>query len=39
MPSLHIAWAAWSAMVVWALTRRRAVRILAAAYPLITVSS
>ncbi len=36
MPSLHIAWAAWSAMVVWALTRRRAVRILAAAYPLIT---
>ncbi len=36
MPSLHIAWAVWSAMVVWALTRRRAVRIIAAAYPLIT---
>lgn len=36
MPSLHIAWAAWSAIVVWSVTRRRAIRILAAAYPLIT---
>ncbi len=36
MPSLHIAWATWSAMAVWQLTRVRAVRVLAVAYPLVT---
>jgi hypothetical protein len=37
MPSLHVAWALWSAIAVWSLTRRRAVRLLAAAYPVLTV--
>ncbi len=35
-PSLHIAWAAWSALGVWQLTRRRSLRAIACVYPLIT---
>jgi len=36
MPSLHIAWAIWSAVGVWYLTRRVLIRALAAAYPVLT---
>jgi hypothetical protein len=36
MPSLHMAWALWCTLVVWQLTARRAVRVLACAYPLVT---
>jgi membrane-associated phospholipid phosphatase len=36
MPSLHIAWAVWSAVGVWCLTRRKAIRALAVAYPILT---
>ena len=36
MPSLHLAWAAWSALAVWNTSRRRAVRTVAAIYPLLT---
>jgi hypothetical protein len=36
MPSLHIAWAAWSAMAIWSVTRRRTIRIIAIAYPFVT---
>jgi membrane-associated phospholipid phosphatase len=36
MPSLHIAWAIWSACVVWAITRKRVLRVVAVAYPLVT---
>ena len=36
MPSLHVAWAAWSALAVWATSRRRVVRTVAAIYPLLT---
>ena len=37
MPSLHVAWALWSMLAIWSLTRRVGVRLLAAAYPVITV--
>lgn len=37
MPSLHLAWAAWSALAVCCTTRRRAIRAVAAVYPLLTV--
>ena len=37
MPSLHIGWALWSAIVVAQLARRRWVRIAAACYPLATL--
>lgn len=37
MPSLHIGWALWSAIVVVGLARRRWVRALAAAYPVATL--
>jgi hypothetical protein len=37
MPSLHIAWSAWCALVIWELTRRRWLRILGVAYPCITL--
>ena len=37
MPSLHIAWSVWSALVMWQLTRRRWARALIAAYPLLTL--
>ncbi len=36
MPSLHVAWAIWTAIAVWGLTRRRLARALALAYPLLT---
>jgi hypothetical protein len=36
LPSLHIAWAAWSTLAVWRMCSRRWVRILAVVYPFIT---
>ena len=36
MPSLHVAWALWSAIGIWNLTRRAVIRMLALAYPLLT---
>ena len=33
MPSLHVGWAVWAVLALWPLLRRRATRILAAAYP------
>jgi len=36
MPSLHIAWATWSALGVWALSERRWLRALACVYPFVT---
>jgi PAP2 superfamily len=36
LPSLHIAWAAWSTLAVWRMCSRRWVRVLAVAYPFIT---
>jgi hypothetical protein len=36
MPSLHIAWALWAAIAVRSVSRRRGVRIVAAAYPVLT---
>jgi hypothetical protein len=39
MPSLHLAWAWWSAVAVWRCCRWRAVRALAALYPpLVTIA-
>jgi PAP2 superfamily len=36
MPSLHIAWAVWCAVVLWSLSRRPWVRALALLYPCLT---
>jgi hypothetical protein len=36
MPSLHVGWAVWCAAVVLLCTRRRWVRVLAVAYPVLT---
>jgi membrane-associated phospholipid phosphatase len=36
MPSLHLAWATWCTLAVWAMTRRRWLRVVAALYPLLT---
>lgn len=36
MPSLHIAWATWSALGVWTLTERRWLRAIACVYPFAT---
>lgn len=36
MPSLHIAWAAWCTLVLWRISRRRSVRVLAVVYPCAT---
>ncbi len=36
MPSLHIAWAAWCTLVIWQLSRRVWVRVLALIYPCAT---
>jgi len=33
MPSLHVGWAVWAVLALWPLLRRRATRLLAAAYP------
>ena len=37
LPSLHLAWAVWSSIAVWRMTRRRWLRSLAVVYPFITV--
>jgi hypothetical protein len=37
LPSLHIAWAVWSAVAVWRLSSRTWVRTLATIYPFVTV--
>ncbi|MBT5904188.1 MAG: phosphatase PAP2 family protein [Acidimicrobiaceae bacterium] len=37
MPSLHFAWATWCALVIWPTVRTRAVKVLAAAYPVATL--
>jgi hypothetical protein len=36
MPSLHMAWAAWCALALWRISRRRWVRALALLYPCMT---
>jgi hypothetical protein len=36
MPSLHMAWAAWCALVIWQLSSRVWVRVLAVLYPCVT---
>jgi membrane-associated phospholipid phosphatase len=36
MPSLHIAWAVWCALVLWRLSSRTWVRVLAVIYPCVT---
>jgi hypothetical protein len=36
MPSLHIAWAAWSALALWRISERRLVRALGVCYPCLT---
>ena len=36
MPSLHIAWATWSSIAIWKMTRKRSLRALALVYPLLT---
>jgi hypothetical protein len=36
MPSLHMAWAAWCSLVLWRLSRARAVRAAAILYPCLT---
>jgi hypothetical protein len=36
IPSLHVAWALWATVAVWAMTRRRWLRALAAAHPALT---
>jgi hypothetical protein len=36
MPSLHIAWASWCAVVVWTVFRNRIARALAVLYPFVT---
>jgi hypothetical protein len=37
MPSLHIGWATWCAIVMWGLTRRRWARALLVLYPIATL--
>ncbi len=37
MPSLHIGWSTWCAIVIWPLTRRRWVHALLVVYPLATL--
>src|SRR5208283_3139863 len=36
MPSLHLAWASWSALAMWRLSRRWLWRTLAVLYPVVT---
>jgi hypothetical protein len=36
LPSLHIAWATWCAIVAWKLSRRRMLRAVAVLYPFVT---
>ena len=37
MPSMHIGWATWSALVLFPLVRRRWAKVLVVAYPLLTL--
>ena len=37
MPSLHIGWALWCAVAIWALAERRWVRVLGVLYPCLTL--
>ncbi len=37
MPSMHVGWSTWCAIVIWRLTRKRWARVLAAVYPVATV--
>ena len=37
MPSLHTGWAVWCAITIWVVTQRRWARVLALAYPVLTV--
>ena len=37
MPSLHFAWAAWCALVIWPIVSNRMARVLVAAYPIATL--
>jgi PAP2 superfamily len=39
MPSLHMAWAVWCAIALWALSSRRWVRVLAVLYPCLTATA
>jgi len=39
MPSLHMAWAAWCALVLWRASRRRWVRTLAVVYPCTVIAA
>jgi hypothetical protein len=36
MPSLHIAWALWCALVLWSTSKHRSLRVLAVLYPCLT---
>jgi membrane-associated phospholipid phosphatase len=36
MPSLHVAWAVWCALALYPVLRHRALRVLVAAYPVMT---
>jgi hypothetical protein len=36
MPSLHIAWALWCTLVLWSISKRRWLRVLAVLYPCLT---
>jgi hypothetical protein len=36
MPSLHLAWATWCTLVLWRLSARRSIRVLAVLYPCLT---
>jgi hypothetical protein len=37
MPSLHFAWATWSALIIWPTVRSRTVKVLTASYPVATL--
>ena len=37
MPSLHFAWAAWCALVIWPIVSNRMARVLVAVYPIATL--
>jgi len=39
MPSLHLAWAAWSALAMWRLTRRPVWRVLTVLYPVVVAAA
>jgi hypothetical protein len=37
MPSLHLAWASWSSLAMWRLSKRRWLRVVAVSYPFVTM--